>query len=173
MGRIIGSGQSKLFAVPGSTPAGLVFLSRYVSILKRMNQRGPIPVGDSAFEVECVEVLDSSGKLLAGEVGYTMGAVYTSLSGFVDRRDPHCCHRAVGLLQMIALAKVLEDSGYDFWNLGHPPRGEQMRYKIDIGGNVSPRGDFLLRWDVGRSKRPQKLLSSRDPTCIKSLLQVS
>ncbi|KAF4656665.1 hypothetical protein FOL47_008818 [Perkinsus chesapeaki] len=147
--------------------------TRYITILKRMNEEGPIAVGDSLFQVECVEVMDANGKLLAGEVGYTMGGVYTSLSGFVNKKDPQCSHRAVGLLQMIALGKLLEKGGYDYWNLGHPPSGGQMQYKIDIGGEILPRFDFLQRWDTSRAKRPEKGLSTQEPVCLRDLLQVS
>lgn len=54
--------------------------------------------------------------------------------------------KCAGTLQLYCLGKWLEEKGYFFWNLGHPPRIVTMRYKKDIGGQILRRGDFLARW---------------------------
>ena len=78
--------------------------------------------------------------LVAGELGYTTGSVYTSLSGFCTRSDREWRH--FGNLQLLLLAKALETRGYAFWNLGHPG----MAYKRALGAQTLPRRKFLARW---------------------------
>jgi|GEM_PF-310227 len=80
-------------------------------------------------------------KIIAGELGYTIGKTYTSLSGFFKRDMKE--YNNFGKLQMVMLAEVMKDAGIIFWNLGHP----HMQYKIDLGAAVLPRKDFLERWD--------------------------
>lgn len=79
-------------------------------------------------------------ELIAGEIGYLIGSVYTSLSGFYDRDRQ--CYANAGKLQMVLLAKFLEEQGVAFWNLGHP----QLEYKLSLGATVLPRHEFLKRW---------------------------
>ncbi len=81
-----------------------------------------------------------TGRVIAGEDGYRIGRVYTSLTGFFDRRDP--VHSNTGTLQLALLADHLKASGFAFWNLGHP----NMHYKRDLGAQVLPRRPFLQRW---------------------------
>ena len=84
-----------------------------------------------------VELRDA-GSLVAGEVGYLTGGIYTSLTGFFDRAR----YGNYGKIQLIALAALLERSGYAFWNMGHP----YMPYKFDLGAVEHPRQAFLARW---------------------------
>ena len=87
----------------------------------------------------------TSGKKgipIAGELGYTIGRTYTSLSGFFNRELKE--YNNFGKLQMVMLAEVLERSGIVFWNLGHP----YMKYKTDLGAKIIPRKAFLKRWDA-------------------------
>lgn len=95
------------------------------------------------LDVVAIEML-VDGELVAGEVGYFIGATYTSLSGFFNREDH--CYANMGTLQLILLAKVLERAGIHFWNLGHP----QLEYKTRLGAAVVPRREFLQRWYVSR-----------------------
>ena len=92
------------------------------------------------FEIMSFEVLCSSTKkLVAGEVGYKTGGIYTSLSGF-SLRDKE--YNNFGNLQMVLLAQYLEKNGYLFWNLGHP----HMEYKKKLGAKVYSRDEFLKRF---------------------------
>ena len=59
---------------------------------------------------------------------------------YFDRSDPS--HNNVGKLQLVLLAEHLENTGFAFWNLGHP----SLQYKQDLGARVIPRGPFLERW---------------------------
>ncbi len=71
------------------------------------------------------------GRLVAGEIGYSHGAVYTSLSGF------HLKNGA-GTVQLLTLAHILRESGYAFWDLGM--EGE---YKRRLGATLLKREEFL------------------------------
>ena len=79
---------------------------------------------------------------VAGELGYAVGRVYVSLSGFFHRERPDWNH--FGKLQLVMLAQRLEAAGFGFWNLGHP----YMDYKTRLGAKILPRTDFLPRWDA-------------------------
>jgi len=92
------------------------------------------------FEVMSFELLCSdTKKLVAGEVGYKTGGVYTSLSGF-SLRDKE--YNNFGNLQLVLLSKYLEENGYKFWNLGHP----HMEYKKKLGAKTYSRDEFLKRF---------------------------
>lgn len=80
------------------------------------------------------------GLLVAGELGYSIGRTYTSISGF-RRREPEWSD--LGKVQLHLLAALLEERGYAFWNLGHP----RMQYKLDLGARVLDRRSFLERWE--------------------------
>uniref|UniRef100_A0A7S4BZS0 Uncharacterized protein n=1 Tax=Chrysotila carterae TaxID=13221 RepID=A0A7S4BZS0_CHRCT len=75
---------------------------------------------------------------VAGEIGYTIGRVYTSLSGWTGERT-RC---RVGTVQLVLLGKWLEQKGYAFSSLGHC-YSPTMDYKRQLGHRVLPRVDFL------------------------------
>jgi Leu/Phe-tRNA-protein transferase len=92
------------------------------------------------FEVKSFEVWDkSTNTLIAGEIGYKISATYTSLTGFCLKDKKY---NNFGKLQLVLLAKYLQENNYSFWNLGHP----YMQYKFDLGAKIFPRKDFLKRW---------------------------
>lgn len=81
-----------------------------------------------------------NGESAAGELGYTIGRTYTSLTGFHHRRREW---NNLGKVQMVLLAQHLEAAGLAFWNLGHP----YMEYKRRLGARILFRRDFLDRWE--------------------------
>lgn len=91
-------------------------------------------------------------ELVAGELGYTIGRTYTSLSGFCRADDRAWRH--FGTLQLVLLAERLRDSGYAFWNLGHP----HMAYKRALGARVVKRERFLQRWRAHLGETPEREL---------------
>jgi Leu/Phe-tRNA-protein transferase len=109
---------------------------------------------DPAFSLHGIELWSRRReKLVAGELGYTTGSVYTSLSGFCTRPDPEWRH--FGTLQLVLLADELRDRGYAFWNLGHAP----MAYKTALGARTLARRSFLPRWLRAVSRAPSHRLS--------------
>ncbi len=90
------------------------------------------------FEIFCVELYDDN-ILVAGEIGYKINKTYTSLTGFSSKEK---IYNNWGKLQLILLAKFLEEKNFSFWNLGHP----YMQYKFDIGAKIYSRDEFLNRW---------------------------
>jgi hypothetical protein len=93
------------------------------------------------FAAVAVELVSrEAGELVAGEIGYFTGAVYTSLSGAFNRRNPRWSH--TGKLQLFLFGRLLGRLGAAFWNLGHP----YMKYKFDLGASETPRQGFLDLW---------------------------
>ena len=80
----------------------------------------------------------SSTTVLAGEIGFSVGQVYTSLSGWTASRtsDAH------GTSQLVLLGLWLQKKGYAFWSMGHC-YSPQLEYKRALGHRILPRWDFL------------------------------
>ncbi len=76
----------------------------------------------------------ADGVLVAGEIGYTVGSAYTSMSGFHSRNG-------AGSVQLAALGLLLEQAGFSFWDLGMV-----IEYKIELGSRVWEREAFLERY---------------------------
>lgn len=92
------------------------------------------------FRVVSIELYDEDEgiqRLIAGEIGYLIGRVYTSLSGFYELPD-------AGTVQLVCLGRWLELKGYAFWSLGHC-YSPCMDYKRQLGHRVYPRKDFLRK----------------------------
>jgi len=83
------------------------------------------------FSIELFE--DKTGKLVAGELGYTNGAIYTSLTGF-------SCVSGAGTIQLYALGSLLHLRGFQLWDLGM-----SMEYKMNMGAVAWDRPQFLHR----------------------------
>ena len=119
---------------------------RYVELLDRLpKEDGP------DFALHGVELWSRvPERMVAGELGYTIGRTYTSLSGFhtPDTVDSGRWTR-FGTLQMWLLAKRLEERGFAFWNLGHP----EQPYKRALGAKLLPRVEFLARWLPAQADR--------------------
>lgn len=108
---------------------------RYLNLLTELEQGSW-----DDFELMPVALLTAGGRLVAGELGYRTGSIYTSLTGFFDRKDRQFNH--AGKLQLHLLADYLQTRGFAFWNLGHP----HMPYKTELGAKITPRAEFLERW---------------------------
>mmetsp|Transcript_111461 Transcript_111461/g.193195 ORF Transcript_111461/g.193195 Transcript_111461/m.193195 type:complete len:196 (-) Transcript_111461:175-762(-) len=75
---------------------------------------------------------------LSGEIGFSVGRVYTSLSGWTEERTKE----GVGTVQLVLLGRWLQKKGYAFWSLGHCYSPE-MDYKRQLGHRIYPRADFI------------------------------
>ncbi|EED95833.1 hypothetical protein THAPSDRAFT_260922, partial [Thalassiosira pseudonana CCMP1335] len=72
-----------------------------------------------------------TGELSGGELGCSVGGVYTSLTGFSSEDN-------AGSVQLAALGKLLEQSDFEYWDLGM-----EMEYKIRLGAELMTRADFV------------------------------
>ena len=96
----------------------------------------------NALKGECQVVavtLKEGGEVVAGELGYIIGNIYTSLSGFSSRKR---AYRNYGTVQLVLLADHLDANGFAFMNLGQP----YMDYKVALGAKIYGRKAFLERW---------------------------
>ncbi|CRG98721.1 Leu/Phe-tRNA protein transferase, putative [Plasmodium relictum] len=75
-------------------------------------------------------------KLVAGEIGNTVGSIYTSLTGF-QRKS------CAGTIQLCALAKLLEYQKFQLWDLGM-----LLPYKKEIGSKEIPMKEFFNKHRV-------------------------
>lgn len=108
---------------------------------------GSVPVRLYSVEVYNIE----SGKLAAGELGYTVGSIYTSLTGF-------SCEDGAGSVQLAVLGRRLEQCGFDLWDLGIG-----MDYKERLGAHGMHRADFIRLVRRVRVEKPNVLLTLEQP----------
>jgi leucyl/phenylalanyl-tRNA--protein transferase len=115
--------------------------------------------------VVSIEVYDGE-EMVAGELGYTNGAVYTSLTGFYTRSG-------TGMVQLLALAGLLIKKGFQLWDLGMT-----MDYKLDIAATEMDREAFVKQYyelrtaniDIGLKEQHQcsELISLVKPVSLDS-----
>lgn len=87
------------------------------------------------YSVELVDV--ETNAVVAGELGYTVGKTYTSLTGFSRVSG-------AGTVQLHALGRLLYLSGFLMWDLGM-----SMPYKLSLGAEDVERDlflDHLYKW---------------------------
>ncbi|NEQ43964.1 MAG: hypothetical protein F6K00_10560 [Leptolyngbya sp. SIOISBB] len=93
----------------------------------------------SNIALHSIEIYNGT-QLVAGEVGYSTGAIYTSLAGFHTQNG-------AGSVQLALLGQVLARSGFGFWDLGM-----ELPYKCQLGAHVIHRQPFLERWIQHRDR---------------------
>ena len=111
---------------------------KYLRMLKECNNF------NNNFNLISVELWDDK-TLIAGEIGYSIGSTYTSLTGFFDKEN----YSDFGKIQLYALALILKESGFKIWNMGHP----YMDYKFKMGAKEYQRLDFLNIWKKHRDDK--------------------
>jgi Leu/Phe-tRNA-protein transferase len=79
-------------------------------------------------------------RLVAGEIGYTVGSIYTSMTGFY--RDS-----GSGSVQLVCLGGLLRRLKFDLWDFGM-----MMDYKKNIGCREIPRNQFIESLRLYRDK---------------------
>ena len=103
--------------------------------------------------VHSVELWNSEGKLVAGEIGYCVGSIYTSMTGFHTESGS-------GSIQLAALAgllfKVLK---FTVWDLGM-----SMDYKLAMGAELIPRRDWI-RLVRDHRQDPRSLQCDQSTNC--------
>lgn len=99
--------------------------------------------GTCEVKLYSVEVWNQeTGELAGGELGYTIGSIYTSLTGFSSEDS-------AGSVQLAALGKILTLSGYEMWDLGMT-----LDYKKSLGAQSMDRLDFINCVKTMRVKSP-------------------
>jgi hypothetical protein len=95
---------------------------------------------------------ETEDELVAGELGYTVGSIYTSLTGFSSEDS-------AGSVQLAALGCLLQRSGFETWDLGMV-----MDYKTRLGAEIMERDDFVrLVQSVRQTQSHLQLLPIQDP----------
>jgi Leu/Phe-tRNA-protein transferase len=128
----ISSNLDDVFEKINKTHKNSWLTTKYLATLKETENL------DENFRVISVAIKEDE-QTIAGELGYTIGKTYTSLSGFSNRDKRY---RNYGTVQLVLLAKYLQQQQFSFWNLGQP----YMDYKMALGAKIYERKDFLKRW---------------------------
>jgi Leu/Phe-tRNA-protein transferase len=89
-----------------------------------------------------------TGALAGGELGYTVGSIYTSLTGFTKEDS-------AGSVQLVALGRLLIEQGFHLWDLGM-----DMEYKRGIGAKLMPREAFVHHVHAVRETQDHLVLPS-------------
>ena len=97
--------------------------------------------------IECYE----GDRLVAGELGYTAGRSYCSLTGFSEASS-------AGTVQLVCLGVHLRESGIAFWDLGMG-----MEYKQALGAQEKSRMSFLKELHKVRDLQAASLAIEKTP----------
>eukprot|EP00401_Gymnodinium_catenatum_P064000 CAMPEP_0117545656 /NCGR_PEP_ID=MMETSP0784-20121206/46209_1 /TAXON_ID=39447 /ORGANISM="" /LENGTH=637 /DNA_ID=CAMNT_0005342513 /DNA_START=67 /DNA_END=1978 /DNA_ORIENTATION=+ len=100
----------------------------------------------------------TSGRLVAGEIGYTVGSIYSSCTGFALKEE----YPGAGTLQLAALGRWLHECGFRVWDLGM-----SLPYKLELGAQPQPRRAWVACVRQLRGLRttlvsPSAMTSARD-----------
>ena len=93
----------------------------------------------------------ATGALAGGEIGYTVGSIYTSLTGFTKEDS-------AGSVQLAALGRLLSERGFHLWDLGM-----DMEYKQGIGARAMPRDTFVREVHRVRETQGHLALPAGEP----------
>ncbi len=138
-------------------------IPRYAELVRDLSVHS-----DPGFQILGIELrVGADDELVAGELGYTHGATYTSLSGFFLRADPRWSNH--GSLQLVLLSALLDSAQMAFWNMGYAA----MPYKSELGARILPRSRFLSDW-LPAVRRPHRRLTETGPRShsVQSLARV-
>lgn len=127
----------------------------------------PVYIGAASVQAIAWDLRDlDSGELLAADVGYRVGAVYSSMSGFSDRR-----FSSLGIVQLLAQLEIMQTAGVVIWDLGMP-----MAYKYGLGAGEATGEQWLQVLHACRDApvtlpdRPRNLRSLVGLTAISTFL---
>ncbi|KRW99615.1 Acyl-CoA N-acyltransferase [Pseudocohnilembus persalinus] len=84
--------------------------------------------------------LKSNNQLISADIGYSVGGIYTSMTGFSDRK-----YSSIGTIHLLAQGQALKNLGFNMWDFGM-----EMKYKKELGSQIFKRTDFLLRQKIAK-----------------------
>jgi len=99
-----------------------------------------------------------TGKLAAGELGYSAGSVYTSLTGFT-------AEDSAGSVQLATLGRYLSNGLFDMWDLGMG-----LEYKSRLGAKDMDRVQFVETIHKLRIKDPNVRLKCDERMGCKDII---
>jgi len=109
--------------------------------------------------VRSIELWAEDGRLVAGELGFTCGSLYTSLTGFFREAG-------TGTLQVLALAALLLRAGCQSWDLGMG-----MAYKDALGAKDIDRKEFVILQRQLRAQTPSPgMATASSPISVAELI---
>ncbi|CAE7705636.1 aat [Symbiodinium pilosum] len=104
-----------------------------------------------------------TGDLVAGEIGYTCGSIYSSCTGFSIKDK----YPGAGCVQLAALGAWLAKQGFQIWDLGM-----ELDYKLELGGQVVPRVEWASTIRRLRHQELALLSPQGDAANASSLLRI-
>jgi len=117
-------------------------------------------IGTCPIRLYSVEVWNAeTNELCGGELGYTVGRMYTSLTGFSS-------HDSAGSVQLAALGQLLCLAGYDTWDLGM-----DLDYKTRLGARNVPRSEFVHLVKTTRRDHPPNELKCDEMKNCKEIME--
>lgn len=123
-------------------------------------------IGDNSSPRPChlrfysIEVWNKeTGNLAGGELGYTVGSIYTSLTGF-------SAEDSAGSVQLAALGCLLMQHNFTMWDLGM-----EMEYKKGLGSALIPRKDFVAILHSVREQYGHLILKEPDNANCRDVIQ--
>tara|TARA_B100000795_G_scaffold269241_1_gene258052 strand:+ start:308 stop:1681 length:1374 start_codon:yes stop_codon:yes gene_type:complete len=125
--------------------------------IQQLNKSG----GLEGVRIHSFEVWDKkTNQLVAGEVGYACGGIYTSLSGYRESGS-----KSAGTIQCCCVAILLKKCGFRHWDLGMG-----MEYKTALGAKDVLRAEFLKHLKEARDMT-NCILSCESKTCCNDLIK--
>ncbi|KAJ3277179.1 hypothetical protein HDV01_000231 [Terramyces sp. JEL0728] len=115
------------------------------SWFKKSVYKGLVGYQHPYFKFYSIE-LWKNDELVAGDLGYTVGSVYTSMTGFY-RED------GAGTVLLTAIKRMLVKGGLVLWDLGMG-----MKYKMAMGAKLYSRAMFLAH--LRRNRKDVKHLQT-------------
>eukprot|EP00472_Partenskyella_glossopodia_P005561 CAMPEP_0197526800 /NCGR_PEP_ID=MMETSP1318-20131121/19444_1 /TAXON_ID=552666 /ORGANISM="Partenskyella glossopodia, Strain RCC365" /LENGTH=389 /DNA_ID=CAMNT_0043081151 /DNA_START=160 /DNA_END=1329 /DNA_ORIENTATION=+ len=109
------------------------------------------------FAMISIELWDEKKRLVAGDLGYSVGACYTSMTGFRAKGT-----QSAGTVQLVATSALLREHGFAFWDLGMV-----MKYKEELGGKVVSRAEFIRMFHQVRDDSKCKLQQTQHASARK------
>eukprot|EP00486_Rosalina_sp_Unknown_P012589 CAMPEP_0201588732 /NCGR_PEP_ID=MMETSP0190_2-20130828/158342_1 /ASSEMBLY_ACC=CAM_ASM_000263 /TAXON_ID=37353 /ORGANISM="Rosalina sp." /LENGTH=242 /DNA_ID=CAMNT_0048041433 /DNA_START=457 /DNA_END=1185 /DNA_ORIENTATION=- len=112
--------------------------------------------GDPNFNgvtAHSIEIWNEDGELVAGELGTSVGSIYTSLTGFYN--ESGC-----GNVQLLVLGHLLQKCDFLLWDLGM-----FIEYKSSLGAGLLKRNDFLAKYRALREIKTAKLECKEKTNC--------